>query len=491
MNSGLEKLKQSGLLVLGAVLTGCGQLPLLHSAPAPAAEARQWCHNLFAQVDSQVAEAGLRDAGTHYIADFPYLRSDRFLALLAVQTDNPLRYQAWLERLAGLDQQVRGVELANLDARGVLGEAVPTLQRRLAHCRAALVEAELGDERGRERIIAAAQVPDDYSLLQRTLGLYPLAVPFMKLGISNFQRDAKAAFASPLPADGGQLIQWWPEAGTDLGAEQIQQWIDSAALDPLGVPRITARQWEMLAAEFAPVFLIDSQSSADQPGTPIWMDGVPTVDRTRPQVFVVTGFAQLGQRILPQISYTIWFSERPREDGFDPYAGKLDGVTWRVTLGPDGQPLAYDTIHACGCYHYVFPTRPLRAKAAGAFSEAVLVPQEIAPLGQVAVRLEAGTHYVTKVIPAAELFADAPRAYGLASYRSLLSVTDEQGLPRPLFSGDDGLVKGSERAERYYLWPSGVRSPGTMRQWGRHATAFVGRRHFDEPGLLCEVLACP
>jgi hypothetical protein len=23
-----------------------------------------------------------------------------------------------------------------------------------------------------------------------------------------------------------------------------------------------------------------------------------------------------------------------------------------------------------------------------------------------------------------------------------------------------------------------------MRQWGRHATAFVGRRHFDEAGLL-------
>jgi hypothetical protein len=23
-----------------------------------------------------------------------------------------------------------------------------------------------------------------------------------------------------------------------------------------------------------------------------------------------------------------------------------------------------------------------------------------------------------------------------------------------------------------------------MRQWGRHATAFIGRRHFDEPWLL-------
>ena len=30
----------------------------------------------------------------------------------------------------------------------------------------------------------------------------------------------------------------------------------------------------------------------------------------------------------------------------------------------------------------------------------------------------------------------------------------------------------------------GVPEPGAMRQWGRHATAFVGRRHFDDPDLL-------
>ena len=30
----------------------------------------------------------------------------------------------------------------------------------------------------------------------------------------------------------------------------------------------------------------------------------------------------------------------------------------------------------------------------------------------------------------------------------------------------------------------GIPSAGAMRQWGRHATAFVGRRHFDEPFLV-------
>jgi hypothetical protein len=54
---------------------------------------------------------------------------------------------------------------------------------------------------------------------------------------------------------------------------------------------------------------------------------------------------------------------------------------------------------------------------------------------------------------------------------------------RSLF-GPDGLVPGSERGERWFLWVSGVRSPGAMREQGRRATAFLGRRHFDDPFLL-------
>ena len=30
----------------------------------------------------------------------------------------------------------------------------------------------------------------------------------------------------------------------------------------------------------------------------------------------------------------------------------------------------------------------------------------------------------------------------------------------------------------------GVREPGAMREWGRHPTAFIGRRHFDEARLI-------
>jgi hypothetical protein len=47
-----------------------------------------------------------------------------------------------------------------------------------------------------------------------------------------------------------------------------------------------------------------------------------------------------------------------------------------------------------------------------------------------------------------------------------------------------GIAPGSERLERFILWPTGVLSPGAMRQWGRHAVAFVGKRHFDDPFFM-------
>jgi len=34
----------------------------------------------------------------------------------------------------------------------------------------------------------------------------------------------------------------------------------------------------------------------------------------------------------------------------------------------------------------------------------------------------------------------------------------------------------------------GVPSAGAMRQWGTHAVAFLGKRHFDEPRLLEKLL---
>jgi hypothetical protein len=66
---------------------------------------------------------------------------------------------------------------------------------------------------------------------------------------------------------------------------------------------------------------------------------------------------------------------------------------------------------------------------------------------------------------------------------SLRSLPAANGERRSLFA-PDGIVAGSERGERWFYWPMGIAEPGAMRQWGRHATAFVGIRHFDDPDII-------
>ena len=67
--------------------------------------------------------------------------------------------------------------------------------------------------------------------------------------------------------------------------------------------------------------------------------------------------------------------------------------------------------------------------------------------------------------------------------RALRSLAHPAGGTRSLY-GPDGIVAGTGRAEKLLFWPLGIRDAGATRQWGRHATAFVGRRHFDDALLL-------
>jgi len=102
----------------------------------------------------------------------------------------------------------------------------------------------------------------------------------------------------------------------------------------------------------------------------------------------------------------------------------------------------------------------------------------------VAVYLAARTHLIQRVAVEA-----APSRPGLA-YR-LIDENRLRALPLPgaaattrSLYGADMRVPGTERPERWFYWPTGIESPGQMRQWGHQPTAFVGRRHFDDPFLF-------
>jgi hypothetical protein len=133
-----------------------------------------------------------------------------------------------------------------------------------------------------------------------------------------------------------------------------------------------------------------------------------------------------------------------------------------------------------------FPTEhlSLREDLPALGFEPPLVPQQ-APEPPLVVRIDSGRHYIQRV------YQDSANASNAGTKAKDLAEADYDQL-RSLpttdshrsFFGPFGLVPGSERGERFILWPMGVRSPGAMRQRGHHPVAFVGRRHFDDARLI-------
>lgn len=466
----------AALLLAG--LSACATLP-------PEIPDSRECRADYLGFEQKAAAAHARDAGTHRIAGFPYLRSNRFLASFRDEVPDGPKFDAWVGRLRALDLAARASELRNLgwdDPREELAH--------LDRCGQVWAARDLADPRRRALLRRNAAVPDDYSLVRRVLGFYPVAVPFLNLGIRSFDEAVREDYAKPAQAleSPGPLLLW--RGAGAAAAPQAAAWLASARPDPLGIPELTDAQWRALAAAHLPSWLVETGGDYDLPGAVTLKDGEPAVDAGRPVTYFLPAYTRFGDQVLAQLVYVVWFAERPKQKTIDSYAGRLDGLVWRVTLDAAGRPLLYDTIHPCGCYHYYFSAQPLARRAQGGFwDEPQLFPQEPAPAEPFAVRIQSGTHFVRRLVPLAQAQA-ADRVYALRDYGELLSLPDGERGRRSLFC-EDGIVCGSERLERFWLWPAGIESAGAMRQWGRHATSFVGRSHFDEPRLLERLFASP
>lgn len=458
-------------------LAGCASLaPTPYTAHAVAPQDAE-CARQFEALDHAVERAGVRDAEHERIAGFPSLRIDRLGAALRPQAAaNEAAFDAWLQRGRRLDLEARRVERDNLPA----GAAALPSATTLTACSQRLTDAVRADAAARPVLLARAEVPERYSTAMRVAGLYALTrVPFFA-GVERWQAAHEAAMRDAAVS---------PRPATRLVPEAPQTQAPAAAFerDALGLPRLDDASAESLLAAHAPVFDIEARGPFDVIGTPGWQaDGRMAVDTTRPVVYQRIAHTRVQGRLRLQLVYTLWFPERPKRGTFDLLGGALDGVVVRLTLGPDGRPWMLDTIHACGCYHLFFPTPGVTLRpGAPTDEEWAFVPAALpalAPGQHVAVRIESATHYVLGVTAVASTPAGDAR-YMHRPESDLRRLPLPNGGTRSLY-GPDGLVAGSERTERFFFWPMGIGSAGAMRQWGHHATAFVGRRHFDDVDLL-------
>lgn len=462
---------------------------------ASPAEPVRSCAEWYRALDAEIDGAGVRDAQYARVPGFPYLRVDRAHAALRERAQSSdVRLQALVERLLALDLEARRHEIDNLPRERVLmlsgvGRDLPRneTQVRTRACGRLLRELDMAKPETRSRMLERAIVPEDYSTLQRTLGLYPLVrVPFAA-GVRRWEAETVAAFAAPKAQPAVGRLRFAAPPGPVLPRETVAGLLARAEYDPLGQLQIGERELHALAVTYAPDFEVAVSADYDRPGALRWRRGMgtPEVDAAEPVVYVQAASTRHGERLLVQLVYTIWFSERPPRQAGDLLAGRLDGLVWRVTLAPDAEPILYDSIHPCGCYHMFFPTpRAKPRRAPDALEEWAFVPAALPRVAEgerALVSIASATHAIDGV--SLVRGRDSLVRYGLRSYDELRSMMWPEGGRRSAF-GPDGIIAGTERGERFLFWPMGIDSPGAMRQWGRQPTAFVGRRHFDDADLV-------
>lgn len=425
------------------------------------------CHSWFADQQQALDQAGIHDAGSIRLEGYPHLRANRWLAFLHGEANSDERRKLWLELAREEAQRGWHAELARLSPEQPWQELLDQcLQQLTTH------SAFYG--------VPVPDVPDGYASWLRVVGVYPVSKILAGPSMRRYQRDMQRRLQRPArPA----LHHYLPE--DFRGNLPVPEDLAPNAFD-MPLPRGASRR--ALLAHYAPVISVADPKDVNQPGTVILNGGQPAVDVDTATAYQWLSWTRYRGHNLLQLNYQFWFQRRPKDGLVDIYAGELDSLIWRVTLKPDGNVLYYDTIHGCGCYHKVFPVaRGL--DPANHEGDRPIFSRDLAPNaanGRVSLLLEPDTHYLVRV----QSFKQEGELhrYRAVDADQLRQLPDRQGGIGSLYD-QRGLVPASRRLERFLLWPLGVPSAGAMRQPGRHAIAFVGRRHFDDPTLPAQIFA--
>ena len=253
----------------------------------------------------------------------------------------------------------------------------------------------------------------------------------------------------------------------------------------MGIPLLDRGQEEKLVRSFAPVFIQDVVASYDRLGQVVWKGDRVEIDPEKPTVYYYLSHAFFKGKPILQINYVIWYSERAGERAPSIELGHLDGLTARMSLDDRGKVFMVDVENNCGCYHFFVPekdridqvlSRTLR------FDPFVAQWLPTIPSGEhLGIRINSGWHQVQRLISAGHVTDSIP--YTIMPYDVLETLPHGEGQTKSIFNYK-GIVRGSERVERFILFSMGIPSIGSMRQRGHHATELIGKEHFDNPYLF-------
>ena len=471
------------------IMVGCATIPLpTRSDRIGESGPNGSCANFFASLDKQIEEAGVIDPGVYRVDKYPYLRTNRFLASFREELDSEAAFAAWMDRMQALDQEARKYEIANLPDSAVDGidsiKDKAELNSKIETCGDLLRVEDFHNVDQRERLKKSVLISDEYITLRRILGIYPISRVFVSSGVSRWHAEARESYSLQPPAD-WRTIRYIPAQNSDMSS--AGHIFESVRRDALGIPNYSSQDKAALFRMYAPAWEVQYKGNYDRIGAPVWSGkDILDVDTNSPVTYTLMSFTRFGDEIFTQLNYIIWFPERPKQGTLDIYGGILDGLNYRVTLDLKGDPILYETMHNCGCYYKAYPTDRLQVRANIDYAEPPLIlesPEVNHSKDVMTVAMESRTHYVQHLYPFSRNLKKGLEVYSLLDYGQLRSLPYLKDYRRSMF-GQDSLAPGSKRLERFILWPTGVLSPGAMRQSGRHAVAFVGKRHFDDPFFM-------
>ena len=453
------------------------------SAPAASAEEDPFvgllkpyktCRAKYAEMDARVDAAGVRDGGYYRVPGFPYFRTDRLLASFANEVQALQDVAGWTRRMREFDQEARETEYINL---GLSPEQRAQWRYDLLACGGGLASIELFKPDNLERLRKVVAPMAEYT--DTAAPGKPNAA--RQKSIEAHQAALMQAFAAPLPAARADapLRLWRVKPVEDLSL--VAQGYGRVIYDELGVPGLIDSQWRALAEIHAPALWIETESERDQPGTPAWSGDRAVVDAAQPRINYQVSFMRFGSARLAQINYFIWFKGRTGTE-----AG-IDGLIWRVTLDNEARPLVYDVVHASGRDHLWFPAQALTRRDAA--HDGALFPQPAPIAGPVALRLQAGSHALIRVVAADAADGDAAQ-FQLARYEDLFTLPKADGVTRNLF-GADGLIPGAPQQDFAWLWGQRISKPGALRELGRIPVSYLGQTHFDDADLIEKLFVVP
>jgi hypothetical protein len=498
---------RSILFSIALLASGCASIGL-PTHPKIAADDTQaaYCRGFFSKLDQDTEAADVRNAGVSLVTHFPYLRVDRFFSALArdvaskdsaLDASASLKHRAAIfERLRKFDLQARRSELLNLSS------PKPELQNAMAmleQCSMLLTQKIVNDRGLAIALLKSLSVPDDYVTAYRAFGGYYLTkIPF-SMGVQRLEKARLDVISQPRKTAEPRLLLVPSKATTEPSTARIDvaHMLKPDPNDPFGLPNPSPNELEKLFLHFAPIFDIALAGDDDRPGALAWgASNTLKVDSALPVVYSNTSLTRYLNHHLLQLSYTLWFPARPKAQNtaVDLLAGHLDGLVIRVTLAPDGTPLVYDSIHPCGCYHTFFSVGNTTLKQApDTMTEWAFMPRALPAMlekQRLLIQVAASTHYIDGVDIVDTTPSAAERSvYQILDYDELNALTatviaaGQPPITRSAFNSR-GFIPGTERLESFLFWPMGIANAGAMRQSGRQATAFIGRRHFDDADLF-------